>query len=121
VNLEITGSKAVAGEGYELQCSLMGIDQSYINTGEFQWTWIGPSQNAITTESHNGIIISMTSNNFYQCNLQFHRLNNSAHSGNYICQVRIGNTTINDSYHLQINSKTATCNYNTGIARYNCY
>ena len=108
VNLTITGSRAIAiaGERYKLQCSLMGIGQSYINGGEFQWIWIGPPQNTRITESHNGITISMIST--YQSILQFHRLNNSAHSGTYICQVMIGSTTINNNYNLQINCETAT-------------
>ena len=103
MNLVITGSEpiAIAGESYLLHCSLTGIDQErvHIMINDNQWTWIRPP-NAITgiTESHNGIT----------SNFQFHRLNKSTHSGNYVCQIRIGSIYASATYHLQINSKTAT-------------
>lgn len=112
MKLEITGSiypEAIAGKQYDLQCSLMGIDQDRVlmDHHDFQWTWTGPS-NTIISESQNGITISITDFG-RQSKLHFHRLNKSTHSGNYICQVRIGSTTttINTRHHLQINCKTS--------------
>ena len=89
MKLEITGSGvlAIAGEMYTLQCSLRNIDQERV-----QWTWIGPGPSSAAIEDKR--------------ELQFHRLSKSTHSGNYICKSRIGSTTINASYHLQVNSKT---------------
>ena len=109
VNVEITAisesdRQAIAGEQYDLQCSLLGLDRAVVTiSSEFQW--IGPSNNILLMGSQNEITISELGKK-----LQFHRLNNSTHSGTYICQVTItgGTTTtvtVNASYHLQITCK----------------
>ena len=121
MNVEITATsepdnQAIAGEQYDLQCSLLGLNQAMVSiTSEFQW--IGPSNNIILMGPQNEITISMTD---LGKKLQFHRLNNSTHSGNYICQVTIsGDTTttvtVNASYHLQITCKKCILLYRQSV------
>lgn len=118
MNVEITATsesdhQAIAGEQYDLQCSLLGLNRTMVSISS-EFLWIGPSNN-ILMGPQNEITISMTD---FGEKLQFHHLNSSTHSGNYICQVTIiigGTTTVNASFHLQITCKKCILAYRQSV------